>query len=38
MYQNFIIPYVYETQHVSGDAPPIIIRSVIGGRCKAQCA
>jgi hypothetical protein len=27
MYQNFIIPYLYEAQHVSGDTPPII-RSV----------
>jgi hypothetical protein len=24
IYQNFIIPYLYETQHVSGDTPPII--------------
>jgi len=24
VYQNFIIPYLYETQHVSGDTPPII--------------
>jgi len=24
MYQNFIIPYLYEAQHVSGDTPPII--------------
>jgi uncharacterized protein YqjF (DUF2071 family) len=24
MYQNFIVPYLYETQHVSGDTPPII--------------
>jgi len=24
MYQNFIIPYLYETQHVSDDTPPII--------------
>ena len=24
MYQNFIIPYIYEAQHVSGDTPPII--------------
>jgi len=24
MYQNFIIPYLYETQHVSGDTPTII--------------
>ena len=23
-YLNFIIPYLYETQHVSGDTPPII--------------
>jgi len=23
MYQNFIIPYLYKTQHVSGDTPPI---------------
>ena len=23
-YQNFIIPYLYEAQHVSGDTPPII--------------
>jgi hypothetical protein len=28
MYQNFIIPYFYEAQHVSGDTPPII-RSLI---------
>jgi hypothetical protein len=25
MYQNFIIPYLYEAQHVSGDTPPIIM-------------
>jgi len=24
MYQNFIILYSYETQHVSGDTPPMI--------------
>ena len=24
MYQNFIIPYLYEAQDVSGDTPPII--------------
>jgi hypothetical protein len=24
MYQNLIIPYLYEAQHVSGDTPPII--------------
>jgi len=24
MYQNFIIPYLYEAQHVSGHTPPII--------------
>ena len=24
MYQNFIIPYLYEAQHVSGDTPPLI--------------
>jgi hypothetical protein len=24
MYQNLIIPYSYEAQHVSGDTPPII--------------
>jgi len=24
MYQNFIIPYLYESQHVLGDTPPII--------------
>jgi hypothetical protein len=24
MYQNFIIPYLYEAQQVSGDIPPII--------------
>ena len=23
VYQNFIIPYLYEAQHVSGDTPPI---------------
>jgi hypothetical protein len=50
MYQNFIIPYLYEAQHVSGDTPPII-RSLklhwhllafhtwkVVGRCQAQCA
>jgi len=48
MYENFIIPYLYEAQHVSGDTPPII-RSLklhwqplvfhtwkVGGRCQAQ--
>jgi len=24
IYQSFIIPYLYEAQHVSGDTPPII--------------
>jgi len=24
MYQHFIIPYLYEAQHVSDDTPPII--------------
>jgi len=24
MHQNFIIPYLYEAQHVSGDTPSII--------------
>jgi hypothetical protein len=24
MYQHFIIPCLYEAQHVSGDTPPII--------------
>jgi hypothetical protein len=24
MYQDFIIPYLYEAQHVLGDTPPII--------------
>jgi len=24
MYQNFIIPYLYKAQHVSGEIPPII--------------
>ena len=24
MYQNFIIPYLCEAQHVSGDTPPIM--------------
>ena len=24
MYQNYIILYLYEAQHVSGDTPPII--------------
>jgi len=24
MYQNFIIPYLYEARYVSGDTPPII--------------
>jgi len=50
MYQNFIIPYLCEAQHVSGDTPPII-RSLklrwqplvfytwkFVGRCQAQCA
>jgi len=26
MYQNLIIPYLYEAQHFSGDTPPIIRR------------
>jgi hypothetical protein len=26
MYQNFIIPHLYEAQYVSGDTPPIIRR------------
>jgi len=24
VYQNFIIPYLYDAQHVAGDTPPII--------------
>jgi hypothetical protein len=24
VYQNFVIPYLYEDQHVSGETPPII--------------
>jgi hypothetical protein len=24
VYQNFIIPYLYEAEHVSGDTPPNI--------------
>jgi hypothetical protein len=24
LYQNFIIPYLYEAQHIWGDTPPII--------------
>ena len=24
MYQNFILTYLYEAQHVSGNTPPII--------------
>ena len=48
MYQSFIIPYLCEAQHVSGDTPPII-RSLklhwhplvfhtwkVVGRCQAQ--
>jgi hypothetical protein len=47
MYQNFMIPYLYEAQHVSGDTPSII-RSLklhwqplvfhtwkVGGQCQA---
>jgi len=26
LYKNFIITYLYEAQHVSGDTPPIIRR------------
>jgi len=50
MYQNFIIPWLYEAQHVSGDTPPII-RSLklhwqppvlhtwkVVGRSQARCA
>jgi len=50
MYPNFIIPHLYEAQHVSGDTPPII-RSLklqwqplvfhtwkVVGRCQAHCA
>jgi len=35
MYQNFVIPYLYEAQHVSDDTPPII-SAILGpddGRC-----
>jgi hypothetical protein len=48
MYQNFIIAYLYEAQHVSGDTPPVV-RSLklhwqplvfhtwkVAGRCQAQ--
>jgi len=45
----FIIPYLYEAQHVSGDTPPtirslklhwqpLVFGHVVGGRCQAQCA
>jgi hypothetical protein len=48
MYQNFIIPYLYEAQHVSGDTPLIIRRLKlhwqplvfhtwkVSGRCQAH--
>jgi len=48
MYRNFIIPYLCEAQHISGDTPPII-RNLklhwqppvfhtwkVVGRCQAQ--
>jgi hypothetical protein len=50
MYQNFIIPYLYEAHHVSGDTSPIIgslklhwqllvfYTWKVGGRCQAHCA
>jgi hypothetical protein len=28
-YPNFIFPYLYEAQHVSGDTPPIIRNSYL---------
>jgi len=38
MYQNFIILYLYEAQHVLGDTPPII-RSLLmmGGLSPETC-
>ena len=48
MYQNFIIPYLSEAQHVSGDTPPKlhwqplvfhtwkVVGHVVGGRCQAH--
>jgi len=36
MYQNFIIPYLYETQHVSGDTPPIIRSLKLHKHCAWQ--
>jgi hypothetical protein len=44
MYQNFIIPYLYEAQHVSGDTSSIIrspklhLQSLIFHTWKAHCA
>jgi len=34
MYQNFIIPYLYEAQHVSGDTPRI---NSMGGVSPETC-
>jgi hypothetical protein len=36
VYQNFIIPYLYEAQHVLGDTPPII-RSLITSNNLSHC-
>jgi hypothetical protein len=43
---DFIIPYLYEAQHVSSDTPPVIrslklhwqplVGRVVGGRCRAH--
>jgi len=45
MYQNFIIPYLYEAQHVSGDTGSLwffirgrLFERVVGGRYQAHCA
>jgi len=37
MYQNFIIPYLYEAQHVSGDTPPIIRSLKLHWHIVASC-
>jgi len=37
MYQNFIIPYLYEAQHVSDDTPAIIRSLKLHCNQKKEC-
>jgi hypothetical protein len=38
VYQNVIIPYLYEAQHVLGGSPPIIRLLMMGGESPKTCS